>query len=72
MLVLSRKIGESIVIGGGVTVTVLAVNGQQVRLGIEAPRAVSIRRAELAPLTDTRQSHESSGSRLAERGALRS
>ena len=59
MLVLSRKIGERIVIAGGVTVTVLAVNGQQVRLGIEALKSVSIRRAELAPLTDKRPSHVS-------------
>ena len=50
MLVLSRKVGERIVIGNGVTVMVLAVHGQQVRLGIEAPRDVSIRREELPPL----------------------
>ncbi len=38
MLVLSRKVGEVIVIDGGVTVTVLEMKGQRVRLGIGAPR----------------------------------
>lgn len=48
MLVLSRKIGERIVIGNGIVVTVLEVKGRQVRLGIEAPLAVPIWRGELA------------------------
>ena len=48
MLVLSRKIGERIVIGDGIVVTVLAFNGQQIRLGIEAPREVPIVREELS------------------------
>jgi carbon storage regulator len=47
MLVLSRKLGERIHIGNGITITVVAVQGRQVRLGIEAPRGVSIRREEL-------------------------
>ena len=47
MLVLSRKIGERIVIGDNVVLTVLAVKGRQVRLGIEAPAAVPIRRETL-------------------------
>ena len=47
MLVLSRKVGEQIVIGRGVTVAVLAVNGQRVRLGVVAPDDVSIHRAEV-------------------------
>ena len=55
MLVLSRKIGEKIVIGKGVVVTVLEVKGRQVRLGIEAPLDVPIWRGELAP---SRQSFE--------------
>ena len=52
MLVLSRKVGERIVIGHGVTVVILAVHGQQIRLGIEAPKEVTIRRGELPPLGD--------------------
>jgi carbon storage regulator len=47
MLVLSRKPGEKIVIGNSVTMTVLAVSGNKLRIGIEAPPQVCIRRAEL-------------------------
>jgi carbon storage regulator len=49
MLVLNRKIGERIVIGEDIVVTVVKVQGKQVRLGIEAPASVSIRRKELLP-----------------------
>jgi len=42
MLVLSRKLGQSITIGDNITVTVLAINQSQVRIGIEAPRDVSV------------------------------
>lgn len=47
MLALSRKIGERILIGDDIVVTVLAVRGRQVCLGIEAPKSVSILREEL-------------------------
>lgn len=47
MLVLSRRANESIVIGGDVVVTVLEVRGDQVRLGIEAPRSVTVHREEV-------------------------
>jgi carbon storage regulator len=50
MLVLTRKIGEQILIGDGVVVTLLAIRRGQVRLGITAPPSVPIRREELAPL----------------------
>lgn len=46
MLVLSRKCGEVVEIGGNVSVTVVKISGNQVRLGIDAPRQVSIRRPE--------------------------
>lgn len=49
MLVLTRKKKESIVIDGRITVTVIHVQGNTIRLGIEAPREVSVRRNELAP-----------------------
>ena len=49
MLVLSRKVGERIVIDGGIEVEVLAVSGSRVRLGIVAPRECQISRAELSP-----------------------
>jgi carbon storage regulator len=47
MLALSRKTGERILIGGDVVLTVLAVRGKQVCLGIEAPKTVNILREEL-------------------------
>lgn len=47
MLVLSRRVGESVVIGDDVTVTVLEVRGDVVRVGIDAPRSVAVHRAEL-------------------------
>lgn len=47
MLVLSRRQGESIVIGNHVTITVLEVRGDQIRLGIDAPRSVTVHREEV-------------------------
>jgi carbon storage regulator len=47
MLVLSRRVGESVVIGDDVTVSVLEVRGDVVRVGISAPRSVAVHRAEL-------------------------
>jgi len=47
MLVLSRRAGESIVINGGITVSVVKVKGRVVQIGIDAPVDVSIRRSEL-------------------------
>lgn len=48
MLILTRKPGEVIRIGNDITVTVLSVQGQQVRLGIDAPKGVSVDREEIA------------------------
>lgn len=47
MLVLSRRPGESIVIGGEVVVTIVEVRGGQVRIGIDAPRSVEVHREEV-------------------------
>jgi len=47
MLVLSRKVGEKLCIGGDIWITVVSVKGSQVRLGIEAPADVAIRREEI-------------------------
>jgi carbon storage regulator len=47
MLVLSRRVGESIVIGDEITVTVLEVRGDVVRVGVGAPRHVAVHREEL-------------------------
>ena len=47
MLILTRRIGESLRIGDDVTVTVLGVSGMQVRIGIEAPKDVIVDRQEI-------------------------
>jgi len=53
MLVLSRRTGESVVIGDDVTITVLEVRGDVVRIGIDAPRSVAVHRAELLEQLET-------------------
>ncbi len=47
MLILTRRVGETLVIGDNVTVTVLGVKGNQVRIGVSAPRDVAVHREEI-------------------------
>jgi carbon storage regulator len=47
MLILTRRAGESLMIGDEVTVTILGVKGQQVRIGINAPKDVAVHREEI-------------------------
>jgi carbon storage regulator len=47
MLILTRRIGETLMIGNDVTVTVLAVKGNQVRIGVNAPKDVAVHREEV-------------------------
>ncbi len=49
MLVLSRKLGEKIVIGDNIVLTVVKIDRNQIRLGIEAPHEVPVYREEIAP-----------------------
>ena len=47
MLILTRRVGETVMIGDSITVTVLRVKGNQVRLGVNAPKSVSVQREEI-------------------------
>lgn len=47
MLILTRKIGESLLIGDEVEITVLSVRGSQVKLGVKAPKEISVHREEI-------------------------
>ena len=47
MLILTRRVGETLMIGEDVTVTVLGVKGNQVRIGINAPKSVAVHREEI-------------------------
>ena len=70
MLILTRRVGESLKIGDDVTITVLSVRGHQVRIGIDAPKDVSVHREEIYakingletennPINHVMESHES-------------
>ena len=47
MLILTRRVGETVMIGDDVTVTVLGVKGNQVRIGVNAPKTVAVHREEI-------------------------
>ena len=47
MLILTRRVGESLMVGDNVTVTVLGVKGNQVRIGVNAPKDVAVHREEI-------------------------
>lgn len=55
MLILTRRIGETICIGNDITVTVLGVKGNQVRIGVNAPKDVPVNREEIQKRIDAEQ-----------------
>jgi carbon storage regulator len=66
MLILMRRVGETVMIGDEVTITVLGVKGNQVRVGINAPRSVAVHREEIYERIQReriqRERHESAAS----------
>jgi carbon storage regulator len=57
MLVLSRRVGETIVISENILVTVVEVNGDRVRLGVQAPRSIRVDRQEVFERRQLEQAH---------------
>ncbi|WP_293730414.1 carbon storage regulator CsrA [uncultured Actinobacillus sp.] len=47
MLILTRKVGENLLIGDNISITVLSVRGNQVKIGVDAPKDVSVHREEI-------------------------
>ncbi len=47
MLILTRRVGESLMVGDDITITVLGVKGNQVRIGVNAPKDVAVHREEI-------------------------
>lgn len=47
MLILTRRAGETLMIGDEITITVLSIKGNQVRIGVNAPKAISVHREEI-------------------------
>lgn len=60
MLVLSRRLGETLIIGDDIKITVLGISGNQVRLGIAAPKNVSVHREEVYRRIQDEQGNEPS------------
>lgn len=58
MLILTRRVGETLMIGDEVTVTVLGVKGNQIRIGVNAPKKISIHREEIYQRIQTEKSRQ--------------
>ncbi|WP_455210813.1 carbon storage regulator CsrA [Kaarinaea lacus] len=69
MLILTRRVGESLIIGDDVTVTVLGVKGNQVRIGVDAPKTVSVHREEIYERIQKEKQGESTEQQPADQAA---
>ena len=61
MLILTRRVGESLMIGDNVNVTVLGIRGNQVRIGVNAPKDVAVHREEIYERIQQEQDGDNSG-----------
>jgi len=66
MLILTRRAGETVMIGSDVTITVLGVKGNQVRIGINAPKDVAVHREEIYERIQSEQAGDSGSDSVAE------
>ena len=65
MLILTRRVGETVMIGNEVTVTVLGVKGNQVRIGVNAPKDVAVHREEIFERIKREQDQDRAGTPVA-------
>jgi carbon storage regulator len=66
MLILTRRAGETVMIGSDVTITVLGVKGNQVRIGINAPKDVAVHREEIYERIQSEKNAEAAASQASE------